>query len=312
MRRAHPPARGAVLLLALMLTALVAALVSTALWRQSGQIWIESAERERQQAQWLLTGATDWARLILREDARVAGSSDHLSEPWAVPLQESRISTFLSSQPNLSEYTADSPLNDQVWLSGAITDAQGKFNLTNLFNNNKPDAAALNQLQRLFELLGLSSDLTKLLMQNLALTRDPSPSLLPPRTIDDLAAWGFGPEAIERLRPHLVILPEPSPVNVNTASPEVLAATVPGLSLGQAQRVAQNRLRSPMTDVKMASSVFGSNWNTATHSISSQFFEISGRFRMSTVTLAQTALVKRDKGNVNYLWVLPSTMTPRP
>ncbi|MEY2622377.1 MAG: hypothetical protein RIT26_2197, partial [Pseudomonadota bacterium] len=116
MTRILPPARGAVLLLALMLTALVATLVSTALWRQSGQIRIESAERERQQAQWLLTGATDWARLILREDARISGdnASDHLSEPWAVPLQESRISTFLSSQPSLSQYTADSPLTDQV------------------------------------------------------------------------------------------------------------------------------------------------------------------------------------------------------
>ncbi|MEY2622272.1 MAG: hypothetical protein RIT26_2092, partial [Pseudomonadota bacterium] len=204
------------------------------------------------------------------------------------------------------------PLTDQVWLSGAITDAQGKFNLSNLFVNNKPDPTAFSQLQRLCELLGLGSDMARQLLQNLTLTRDPTPRLFAPRTIDDLAAWGFGPEAIERLRPHMVILPEPSTINVNTASPEVLAATVPGLSLSQAQRVAQTRLRSPMTEVKMASSVFGAGWDPAKHSITSQYFEISGRFRMATITLAQTALVKRENANVNYLWVLPSNQTPRP
>jgi hypothetical protein len=56
-------------------------------------------KRSRVQSAWVLTGALDWARLILREDAR-SGGADHLGEPWAVPLQEARLSTFLAADRN--------------------------------------------------------------------------------------------------------------------------------------------------------------------------------------------------------------------
>ena len=79
--------------------ALVASLAAGALWQQWRSVEIESAERARVQSFWVLTGALDWARLILREDAR-AGGADHLAEPWAVPLEEARLSTFLASDKN--------------------------------------------------------------------------------------------------------------------------------------------------------------------------------------------------------------------
>ncbi|HOF30604.1 MAG TPA: type II secretion system protein GspK, partial [Burkholderiaceae bacterium] len=74
---------------------LVATLAATALWQQWRSVEVEAAERTRVQSTWLLTGALDWARLILRQDAS-AGGADYLAEPWAVPLQEARLSTFLS------------------------------------------------------------------------------------------------------------------------------------------------------------------------------------------------------------------------
>jgi general secretion pathway protein K len=94
MKRAAPlPQRGAALLAAMLTVALVATFAAGALWQQWKSIEIESAERQRTQARWLLTGALDWARVILREDARSGDASapaDHLAEPWAVPLQEAR------------------------------------------------------------------------------------------------------------------------------------------------------------------------------------------------------------------------------
>ena len=90
--RARPAQRGAALLLALLLVALVATLASAMVWQQWRAVQVEAAERARAQAAWVLDGATDWSRLILREDART-GSNDHAAEPWATPLAEARLST---------------------------------------------------------------------------------------------------------------------------------------------------------------------------------------------------------------------------
>ena len=87
--------RGAALLAAMLTVTLVATMAATALWQQWRSVEVEAAERARVQSAWLLTGALDWARLILRQDA-ITGGADHLAEPWAVPLNEARLSTFLS------------------------------------------------------------------------------------------------------------------------------------------------------------------------------------------------------------------------
>ena len=118
---------GAALLAAMLTVALVAAFAAAALWQQWRAVEIEAAERARLQSAWILTGALDWARLILREDAR-SGGADHLAEPWAVPLQEARLSTFLAADRN---NTTDNDA-DQTFLSGQIIDLQSLLNVNNL------------------------------------------------------------------------------------------------------------------------------------------------------------------------------------
>ena len=84
--------RGAALLAAMLTVTLVATFAAAALWQQWRSIEVETAERARVQSAWILLGALDWSRLILIEDSR-AGGADHLAEPWAVPLEEARLST---------------------------------------------------------------------------------------------------------------------------------------------------------------------------------------------------------------------------
>ena len=98
--------RGAALLAAMLTVTLVATMAAAALWQQWRSVEIEAAERTRVQSAWLLTGALDWARLILREDAR-SGGADHLAEPWAVPLQEARLSSFLSKDASNADADRD-------------------------------------------------------------------------------------------------------------------------------------------------------------------------------------------------------------
>ena len=85
---------GAALLAAMLTVTLVATFAAAALWQQWRATEVESAERARVQASWVLIGALDWSRLILREDGR-SGETDNLTEPWAVPLEEARLSSFL-------------------------------------------------------------------------------------------------------------------------------------------------------------------------------------------------------------------------
>lgn len=300
---------GAVLLLALLAVALIMVLLASVLSRQSKLIHIESAERERQQAMWLMQGAMDWARLILREDAR-SGTADHLSEPWAVPLQESRLSGFLATQSGARE--ASKPLDEEVVLSGGIEDAQGRFNLTNLLQGQQIDTQARAQLARLFGLLGLPADRAEDLARTMVQSRQPGAKWLPLRTPDDLAAWGWEQGQIDRLQAHVVILPERTRINVNTASPEVMAATVDGLSLANAERLALARLRAPWTQQGQAQVALGAAFDSNRHDIGSRYFLLRGRLRLGRTELSQTALVKRDGPAVVYRWVMPHATTARP
>ena len=96
---------GAALLMAMLIVALVSTLAAAAMWQQWRGVEVEAAERSRVQSVWLLTGGLDWSRLILRQAALSAPSNeyDHFGEPWAMPLSESRLSTFLSGTPGAAE-----------------------------------------------------------------------------------------------------------------------------------------------------------------------------------------------------------------
>ena len=160
---------GAALLSAMLTVTLVATFAAAALWQQWRSVEVETAERARVQSTWILTGALDWSRLILREDGR-AGGADHLAEPWAVPLNEARLSSFLAVDKNASE------TEREAFLSGQVIDLQGKLNVNNLIEGNSLSATALASFSRLFELLGLPKEqLLTLASSLLEAVRDPTP-----------------------------------------------------------------------------------------------------------------------------------------
>ena len=171
MKARSPPAsfslarqRGAALLAAMLTVTLVATFAAAALWQQWRATEVEAAERSRVQASWVLIGALDWSRLILREDAR-AGGPDSLSEPWAVPLEEARLSSFLAEDKNIASDALEG-LPD-AFLSGRIVDAQSKLNVMNLVSGGKPVKKSVAAFSKLFELLGLPGQEVGLLTANL-------------------------------------------------------------------------------------------------------------------------------------------------
>ena len=292
----RPPARGAALLVAMVLLSVVATLAAGMVWQQWRAIQVESAERSRAQTAWLLQGALDWARLILREDAR-SGRATSLDEPWATPLAEARLSSFLATD---RDNNADADAGPEAFLAGAIVDAQSRYNLQNLLVAGKVVPAQLATLQQLCASVGLGPDTADLIASGLASASrtDGEDAPLPPQTLADLRWLGLDTGSIERLSGVAVLLPLATPLNLNTASREVLAAVVPGLDLGSADRLVQARARQPLRNLAEAAELLGKGvtLNEREVDVRSSFFEVRGRLRLDQRVLEVQSLVQRRNG----------------
>ena len=296
---------GAALLSALLIVSLVASLSAAALWQQWRLTEVERLERGRQQSDWILNGAMDWARLILREDAR-SGGADHLGEPWAVALQEARLSSFLASDRNASGLSDLS----NVFLSGRIEDLQGRLNLSNLVADGKLSEPDIAMAERLFALIDLPVPLARQIASSLrdAMVPD-SPAAggerpFLPQRIDQLVWLGLSAEQVARLAPHVSLLPQRTTLNLNTASAELISASVKGLELGQARKMVEARQRQHWPDLGRADAALGgrATFSAERHGLNSRFFSVTGHLRQDDLQVTQQSLVRRDGLEVRIVW----------
>lgn len=286
--------RGVAIVLAMAVVAL-AALAATAIMI-SQSTWSRQVELTagHAQAQLLIRAGLDWARAVLTDDRRIS-EVDHLGEPWALRLPPVPV--------------------DNGSLAGRIEDEQGKFNLNNLQNNGRVNLAQLAQFRRLLTLLALPSGLAETLAgwigaaglpQSQAGAQDAyylaqqPPYLAANRPMVDVAELalvrGFDATVRARLRPFVTALPRSTPVNVNTASPEVLAALVDGLSLDDARVLVTQRERSyfrTFTDF-FNRLPRGLNVPTADASVSSEFFMATMRVSIGAAQAQGSALLARE------------------
>lgn len=307
------PERGAALLLALLIVALVAVLAAQSLWQQWRNLEIEAAERARAQMQWLLTGALDFSRLVLREDAKQS-KTDHLAEPWAVPLQESKLSTFLSQDKQWREG------DPEVYLSGVIEDEQGKLNWTNL--RSKANSEELLTWQRLLTLLDIPAEDQIRLLDSASNdapvgsdtssppTTSPSSTnaarseFLPDR-LSDLTWLGVSTASAVRLKPWVTVLPAATPINLNTASPEVLFAALPQLDWSRIQRFVQERNAQPLDSLDQAQSRLGlrQTLSATRFAVGSSYFTVWGRIRMDRLQIDERSLILRSANQLpQVIW----------
>jgi general secretion pathway protein K len=321
MKRQSHSSRGAALLAAMLTVSLVAMLAAGAAWQQWRTVEVESTERQHAQAQWLLLGALDWARIILREDARSGNAdapTDHLAEPWAIPLQEARLSTFLAANSTssvgnksvtngsstFSNTFSDDALTQEVYLSGQIIDLQARMNVSNLLQGSQIDLKSLQAFERLFEALSLPTAQLNTLSQGLVAAqqqKDGAPLL--PQRVSQLTWLGLTPQTLNSLAPYITVLPTRTPVNLNTAPPVVLYASVAGLSLADAKRLSDQRAQNPWSGLDAFQKAVGKTVGVdGTHSVNSRFFEVVGRLRMPATSLVERSVVQRDQVDVKVLW----------
>lgn len=286
---------GAAVIMAMLIVAIVAMVVSGVFYRQGVMARTIENTSAASQVNWLMAGAIDWVRVILKEDAR-ATATDHLAEPWAVPLAQTRL--------NNDE-------REPAWLTGAIQDAQSRFNLRNLVGGQEPVTTEVATLERLLEVLGedkrYADAVAALLQQSFTGTAmDAAVVRVLPGVVQDLEVSDSKLRAIlDLLQPYVTILPASTPVNVNTAPAEVLAARFENLSLVDARRLVASRDSATFKDVTDALTRLGDVQPKAAAGsidVSTRFFILDGMVEFGRARLHEQALLRRESGHVDVIW----------
>jgi general secretion pathway protein K len=179
-------------------------------------------------------GGEAWASDALRRDKLQSAKQDDFTEEWAMPI------------PPI-------PLEDlNGEFEGQLEDMQGRFNLNNLVKydgggQGAVDTAAVERLQRLLEFLELEPKWAKIMADWIDTDNNPQfpdgaedtvyTGLQPPyrtanmpitRTSEILALPEFGLDRYKKLEPYITALPAGTPINLCTASAELLDAIVDG------------------------------------------------------------------------------------
>jgi general secretion pathway protein K len=301
--------RGVAVVTALMLTTLAITIVASLFWQQQVQVRLIENQRLQLQKQWVLRGALDWARLILREDARLS-NVDHLGEPWAVPLAPTRLDQYVENE------TVDGDVGGAL-LSGGVIDAQSRFNLTNLALQGEVSLDEVKAFKRLLANLQVDEQIAEPVANAVAASQirpqlanpgqaaagapaaSPTTPSMPLIQVDDLLAVpGVTPEILSKLREFIVILPFETQVNANTASPPVLAAKIEGLTLANAATIVAQRERAYFRDEAGLSPYLPDDASAGNQlSFTTNYFIVNGSVRLGRGTLDMAALIRRDGGN---------------
>jgi general secretion pathway protein K len=294
--RSSHATRGAAIVLAMLLAALAAAVAVTVFADQ--QRWSRTTQnrRDQVQAQALALAGVQWGRQILYDDAQ-RSTIDHLREPWAMPL------------PAI-------PL-DNGHIRGAIEDAQGRLNVNALGETSARADLERERIARLFAQRGGPVGALDAIADWIDRDTIPRgggaedafyaarasaglPANAPVLRVAELSeVKGVTPKTLTPVAPFLTALPPGTPLNVNTASPEVLAAVVDKLRSEDLAKLVAARAQNPFNNVTEfraqlpSSAVPGGD---ETLSVKSDFFYVTIEAQQGATLARARALLRRKSG----------------
>ncbi|OBV37261.1 type II secretion system minor pseudopilin GspK [Janthinobacterium psychrotolerans] len=297
--------RGVAVITALLLTALAITVVASLFWQQQVQVRSMENQRQRLQTQWAMRGMVDFARFWLRQDNPSLTAMDGV---WATPIEEARLDDYVDREKvEMEKFDAT--------VSGRALDAQARFNLTNLVDiTGMPSPGQLRAYQRLLGNLRLDSGLAQATADAVARARPKaraasdgggrktdtataggSEPVAMTQIEDLLAVPGYTPQVIEALRDYVIVLPQVTPVNVNTAPAEVLAA-VTDMSVSEASALTLSNPRKKFVDAgNFKNNINGKNVIDGVEiDVKSQYFLTVIRVRLDRAALDAQALVWRQ------------------
>lgn len=233
MSRARPSSRGFVLVNALVMVAALSVVALALLSRaEDGRLQV-LAMSQAVQLELNLDAYEALARAQL--DADRAGV-DHMREAWAredndLPLERGRV-------------------------AGRMRDLQGRFNLNWL--TNPEDEASRAAFDQLLLQLGVASNVGEAIVAQLEPGGSSSPRSAratgvaedpPGGAVLMLDQLTIPVRAMERLDPHVTVLPGESQLNVNTTTRQVLASFLPGANVAALDALLSQRRTEPFLSV---------------------------------------------------------------
>ena len=308
-RAALTRSRGAAIVMAMLLAALAATIAATLLWQQ--QRWAGEHERRRDQvqAQALAMAGVQWARQILYDNTRNAGTVN-LLQPWAFRLPPTPI--------------------ENGSIGGYIVDAQGRVNIDNLAAPASDAAPTRAMLERLFAAVGLPIATLNAITdwvdaddqvtsgggaEDAYYLAQSVPGLAanaPVRRVAELlAVRGVDPATLDRLRPFVDAVDAPAAINVNTAPPEVLMAAIGGLDATTAAALVAARAQNPyssIADFRARLPRGNLQVDEALLTVRSDWFVVSIEARQGDTLARARALLKRSSSGGDWPVVVWQTV----
>jgi general secretion pathway protein K len=298
-RPPRPRQQGLALIIAMLIAALAAAVAVSVSTAQSQ--WLAQVDHRRDQveAQSIALAGVQWARAIIDADTR---GIDYLGEPWALPLPATPVE------------------NGEV--EGRIVDAQAMLNVNDLASAQH-GALERRRFIRLFAALGIPDTTLASVVDWVdaddvpqhggaedawyAAEADASLAANGPATrIEELAlVRGMTAPALARIAPFVTSLPPDTPVNVNTAPAEVLAALLDGIDSGALAALVASRGEHPFASPddfrgRLPSGV--SVIDPALVSVSTGYFFVMVRARQGETIAQARALIRRDGASSAIVW----------
>jgi len=296
--------RGVALITAILIVTLATLIASNMVWDQYLQMRRTESMLVQEQARAYALGAESIAISIMIDDREAIEDPDHLEKWW-----------LKKDEPLVNEF-------DDGVLVGSIEDLQGRLNINNIYSNGQVDQTALDQFTRLLESLGLDVQLADGVIDWIdpdqevccaaGAEDDTYTSRIPPyraanryltSTSELLAIEGFDLETYRALEPYIAALPAGwcgggafTPVNINTASEQVLLILDPNISASNVdQWIAEREDLKGYTDLTAFAAVVDPNLIAGNYlSWNSECFGATARISIGSFRYSMYSLLDRD------------------
>ena len=310
--------RGIALITAMLIAALVTVISVSMMSRQTLDMRRTGNMLESDQAYMYAVGMEQLAAQVLIKDKKDNGNVDDLNQNWAVPLPPTKVEGGM--------------------ITGSMEDMQGRFNLNDLVDNSqKADPAQVKMLQSILDQINQKNpdfQISPFVVNRIVdwIDKDLNTSAdgaedqeylradVPYRTPNQFMAsptelgaiMGLTPKDVAALLPYVSALPDPTTVNVNTASAEVLMSLNKGITPQIASELVAYRKDKPFTNKSDFKTKLKDDYKITVDDklfdIKSDFFLVSveaaiGRTRLHMYSLLQrkndkVAVIRRSIGTL--------------
>lgn len=290
---------GVALITALLIVALATALAVEISFRQQLHIKRSGAMFELEQARLYGQAVENWAGVILRKDQQDS-EIDTLGEDWARNVGLLPI--------------------DEGALTATLEDLQGRFNVNNLVTGTQINAVELERFQRLLTILELPPSIADAVIDWI----DPDTEVSGPGGAEDEYYSHQDPpyraanrpmrspqelrlirdvseETFRKLQPFVTALPEATPININTAKPEVLMSLSPRITSAETEQIQETQKKDGYDTVSAFLEEFEAQKSEegaispTSLAVASNYFALSAVIRYAGARADLTSILRRNE-----------------